>query len=255
MYTDNILKLAVFAGKIILENGGETYRTEDTITRMLENKVDIVETFVTPTGIFASVEVDGKILTIVRRVKKRIIDLNKVALVNDFSRRFAKEKGNNIDCNKYIKELNDIDKKKKYNYYFRITSAGIAAAASGMMIGNKLYDFIPTFITAILLQALVAYFEKLKFSTFIINILGGSFVSVFAILFSKMGIGSLDGIIIGSIMTLVPGVTLTNAVRDAISGDFLSGVSRGIEAVVAAISIAVGVGALLKIWFILGGIL
>jgi len=70
MYTDNILKLAVFAGKIILENGGETYRTEDTITRMLENKVDIVETFVTPTGIFASVEVDGKILTIVRRVKK-----------------------------------------------------------------------------------------------------------------------------------------------------------------------------------------
>ena len=41
---------------MILENGGETYRAEDTMVRMLANKVDDVETFVTPTGIFMSVE-------------------------------------------------------------------------------------------------------------------------------------------------------------------------------------------------------
>lgn len=91
MDINEILKLASLAGQIILENGGETYRTEDTIVRMLENKVDKVETFVTPTGIFVSVEQDGKIYTKIIRILKRSTVLNKVALVNAFSRRFSQE--------------------------------------------------------------------------------------------------------------------------------------------------------------------
>ncbi len=39
----------------------------------------------------------------------------------------------------------------------------------------------------------------------------------------------MDTIIIASIMPLVPGVAITNAMRDTISGDFVSGLSRGME--------------------------
>ena len=40
----------------------------------------------------------------------------------------------------------------------------------------------------------------------------------------------LDPIIIGSIMPLVPGVAITNAIRDTIQGDLVAGNSRATEA-------------------------
>ncbi len=65
----------------------------------------------------------------------------------------------------------------------------------------------------------------------------------------------VDKIIIGSIMPLVPGVAITNALRDSISGDFVSGMSKLSEAVIIAVAIAIGVGAILNVeLLILGGV-
>jgi uncharacterized membrane protein YjjP (DUF1212 family) len=49
-------------------------------------------------------------------------------------------------------------------------------------------------------------------------------------------------IIIGSIMPLVPGVPITNAIRDTLQGDYNSGTARAMEAFVISLGIAVGVG-------------
>ena len=51
-----------------------------------------------------------------------------------------------------------------------------------------------------------------------------------------------QAIIVGCMMQLVPGVAITNFIRDSISGDFLSGISRGSEALFVAMAIAFGVG-------------
>ena len=53
-------------------------------------------------------------------------------------------------------------------------------------------------------------------------------------------IRSVDMVIIGNIMTLVPGVGLTNALRDLLVGDSVSGLLRLIEAILMAIAIAAG---------------
>lgn len=44
---------------------------------------------------------------------------------------------------------------------------------------------------------------------------------------------------IGTIMLLVPGLVLTNAIRDLVSGDLISGLSRAAEALVGS---ALGIG-------------
>ena len=41
-------------------------------------------------------------------------------------------------------------------------------------------------------------------------------------------------------MLLIPGVALTNSIRDIISGDIVSGMLRFIEAMVTALAIAAG---------------
>ena len=66
----------------------------------------------------------------------------------------------------------------------------------------------------------------------------------------------IDSVIIGSLMPLVPGVAIVNAIRDIISGDFVSGTSRLTEAVLIAVALALGVGTVLQGYiFIFGGIL
>ena len=50
-----------------------------------------------------------------------------------------------------------------------------------------------------------------------------------------------DVVTVGGIMTLVPGVAITNAIRDIINGDNLSGLVRGLEAALTSVAIAMGV--------------
>ena len=52
---------------------------------------------------------------------------------------------------------------------------------------------------------------------------------------------NLDIVIISSIMPLVPGVAITNAVRDTLQGDYISGCARVLEAFLKAAGIAVGI--------------
>ena len=56
-------------------------------------------------------------------------------------------------------------------------------------------------------------------------------------------------------MPLVPGVAFTNAVRDTIGDELISGISRAVEALFIAIAIAAGVGVAMSIGLYLGGIL
>ena len=56
------------------------------------------------------------------------------------------------------------------------------------------------------------------------------------------GTMDLNVIIIASIMPLVPGVAITNAVYDTLHGDYISGAARMLEAFVTAAAIAIGVG-------------
>lgn len=51
-------------------------------------------------------------------------------------------------------------------------------------------------------------------------------------------------------MILTPGVAITNSLRDIMSGDYISGMARMLEALLTATFIAVGVGIMMVI---LGG--
>ena len=67
-----ILEIASRAGRLVLENGGETYRAEETMNRAaLSLGAAVSESFVTPTVVMLSVQDnDKKTETIIHRVKK-----------------------------------------------------------------------------------------------------------------------------------------------------------------------------------------
>jgi len=61
-----------------------------------------------------------------------------------------------------------------------------------------------------------------------------------------VGLGeNLNPIIVGSVMTLVPGVAITNGFRDLMAGHLLAGISILANAVLTATAIGIGVAVVL----------
>ena len=104
-----------------------------------------------------------------------------------------------------------------------------------------------SFLIGMLIKTVSFLLEKREWNVFFTNALSAGLAAVAALGFQYMdhGINS-DIVIISSIMLLVPGLAITNAVRDTMAGDYLSGVARATEAFLIAVAIAVGIGFVLS---------
>ena len=106
MDINRILNFASNAGKIMLQSGGETYRVEETITRICQSfSVDDVDVFASPTAVMVSIIMDGKIYSVVKRISSRGIDLNKVHNINSLSRTIYKKRPSIEFCEKEFRNI------------------------------------------------------------------------------------------------------------------------------------------------------
>ena len=247
MDLNEILHVATFAGKIMLESGGETYRAEEIIWRICKiYGVEDAESFVTTTGIMVSICYNGETYSLIRRVSARTIDLDKVDRVNDLSRNIVNR---GLTVSELKEQLQIIDNGERYSNKTVILISALGAFCFVFLFGGKLPEAIAAFFIGLLIKYLSIKFSSLEINQFFINSICAGIVAIIAIIFLKLGlINDLDKTIIGSIMLLVPGLAITNAIRDTISGDLLAGSTRAVEAILVAISIAIGTGAVLSFW-------
>lgn len=244
---NKILQTSTLAGKLLLENGAEIYRVEETICKICNAYgIDNVDSYVTPTGIMVSLTENNETFSIVKRVTNRRINLNIIDQINDLSRKVAVSK---IPIESFNDKLLEIKHSKNYSLKTSTLFSGITSFGFSLMFGGSVLDGICAFIIGIPLNLLVFYLTSKKINSFFINFLGGAFVAFLALIFNYFNICQhIDKTIVGTIMLLVPGLAITNAIRDVIAGDYLSGVVRGAEAFLTAIAIAVGSGTILSIF-------
>ncbi|GAA0721939.1 threonine/serine exporter family protein [Clostridium malenominatum] len=245
---NRILHLATFAGEIMLQSGAEIYRVEETIGRIcISYGVQIAHSFVTPTGIIMSIT-DNKdiVLTKVVRINKRTVDLDKIAKVNDFSRKISVE---HMDFDFAEEMLREINNSGNYSKKTLSISSSIAAGFFTLLFGGTFKDFLISLTIGFIIKWLSITLQKIDTNAFFINAIGGAVSSFIALLSTALGLGdNTDKIVIGSLMLLVPGLAITNAIRDTLAGDLLAGNSRASEAFLIAVAIAVGSGLVFTIW-------
>ncbi|MBW6409893.1 threonine/serine ThrE exporter family protein [Clostridium weizhouense] len=254
MDLNKLLQISTFAGKIMIESGAETYRVEETICRICTSfGVDEADSFVTPTGVMVSVTHKNQVLTLVKRVTSRGVDLNKIDKINTLSRR---TQTNKMTLDDFNKELIKIAKGDRYSNFFTLIWSGISAGSFAILFGGNYKDFFAATLIGLIIKIIFIKCENLNLNEFFINCLCGGVCALLTIILIKFNLNNnLDKTIIGSLMLLVPGLTITNAIRDTIAGDFLAGITKISEAFLVAVSIAVGSGAVLSIFINkLGGI-
>ena len=160
------------AGRLIMENGGETYRVEETITRMGHAfGFNEVECFAVPSGIFISYrKADGAIETAVKRIRKKGIDLTRVDAVNAVSRRMEQER---LTCEEVMSLLKEIEHRPA-----KISRLGLTAAVAmssfgwAAMFGGGMMDCIVAFAVALLGQGLAFALDKAGMRSFVSTLLG-----------------------------------------------------------------------------------
>lgn len=242
-----LLSFAISLGEVMLQNGAETHRVEDTVERILSMGRDTMpETFVTPTGIFASIHspLYGGTITKFKRISERSINLEKVTRANSLSRHFVEGK---LTLLEGFEELEKISQITPYSRLLVLFCHGLVCFVFALLFNGCITDAFVAFVVGILLGFTLNILAKHKTSPFLASLLGGASLTLYTMIFYKFGmVVSYESVITGSIMPLVPGVAITNAVRDILNGDFLSGASRVTEAIITAVAIATSVGVILS---------
>ncbi|TMN21965.1 threonine/serine exporter family protein [Lentibacillus cibarius] len=234
-----IARVSMLAGKIMLESGAETYRVEDTMNRIasafgLEN----VQSYATPTGIHFSV--DFAEVTNFIRIQNRATDLHKIAEVNSISRDITSAK---ISINEALVKLNDVDRARlAFPFWMQIIAAALASGSFAIMFGGDWPDLFPATIAGGVGYAAMLGAAALVEVSFVAHFAASFILGILAVLFISNGFGAnVDKVIIGAVMPLVPGLHITNAVRDLMAGHLVAGVSKGVESVLTAFAIGAGV--------------
>lgn len=239
-----IMQLCLKAGAIMLRNGAETSRVEETVRRMaLSFGVREVHSFVTPTGIFISLNEETKLI----RIYWRKIDLDKVSQVNQISRTLAEGK---MSLTEAYRRMVKIDRQRPiYPLGLTLVSSGIASASFTLLFGGAWSDSLVGFVVGVTIQLMFSMFLIEGIGKFFFEWLAPIVAGVISFTAVKLGWTHLpDSILTGALMLLVPGVAITNAVRDILSGDLVSGMARGAEAAITAISVAAGVATVIAIF-------
>lgn len=242
-----VVDVALEAGRILLKNGGEIFRVEETITRICNHfGVEQVDIFTLSHGIFVSAEnEEGDVYTRVKHIPLSGANLEVVAEVNELSRQIA---GGNVTVEEAGERLKAIEKKPSKGWQVQILASGLSAACYGFLLGATLTESMVTFIIGCLLQMWVLLAKRCHLSKIVLNIAGGMLITILAVrlrLILSPAVLRLNSMIIGAIMPLIPGLAFTNAIRDIADGDFLSGTVRMMDALMVFVYIAIGVGIVL----------
>jgi len=251
MNPQHCLETAVLAGEILTRSGAETYRVEETMRYILSvSGSDTAEAFALPTGVFASIASQGsQAITLVKRIDHRGINLSSIAQVNDISRAL---KADQITMEEAYQRLKQI-KAKAYSRMVHHLSTAFLIFGFVLLLNGSLIDAAFSLFNGILMIIVFEGARRIDSNPFITTLFASAVVTIGAIVLQKaFPFVNADVITIASMMPLVPGTAITNAIRDTLQGDYMSGSARALEAVVIAVSIAIGVAVGLSV---LGGLL
>lgn len=249
---DKVIYLATKTGSCLLESGAETYRVEDTICRILAS-FDMVNNncFSTPTGIMSSCVYEDKTYSQVARIKTRNTNLDRIDKLNQLSR-----DASTLTIREYEKRLDQIIQEKPYSDLETIIFAGFTSFGFTLVFKGIIFDALIAFVLGCLVRYFTIVFEKKLINSFFIIVWCSFVVSLITVILGYLKlVQNVDIVIIGTIMLLVPGLAITNAIRDFLAGDLVSGVARAFEATLVAIAVAVGSGIAMTLLLALGGLL
>lgn len=234
-----ILTIALDVGEQILECGGEVSRVEDTIQRICAGYgASRTDVFAITSSIVVTMHRGGGCVTQTRRINGSVTDFGRMEALNALSRRIC---GERPDTGTVQRELQKISEGNVHRAFPGLMGYLLGSGSFAVFFGGSLRDGICAMLCGILIFAMDRRVRRFWESRLLYAMLCSFLAGVCALIFNRMGLCEhVDKVMIGDIMLLIPGIALTNALRDLFMGDTISGLLRLMEALLQAAAIACG---------------
>ncbi len=235
---EQALRLATEAGHILLENGAEISRVEETMERIAEAyHIEDESFFVLSNGIIAT----GQHYARAEFIPIRGTQLSRVAAVNQLSRDVVHPTGKVMPVTELQHRLQSIRTMPAKPWWELILGIALGVSSFCILFGGSLMDAAATLVCGLFLGSFITFIGPHQNRLFN-NLLGGMVGGLLCILAVTLGFGQhLPNMIIGVIIALVPGVPFTNGIRDLANEDYIAGTTRLTDAFLAFLCIAIGV--------------
>jgi uncharacterized membrane protein YjjP (DUF1212 family) len=240
MQPEQLLTCALDIGEQMLVSGAEIGRVEDSIRHICSaygcGRTDV---FTITSSIVVSIEdAHRNFYTQTRRITATKTDLTRLDKLNALSRRICREKP---DYEAVQTDIRRICSGKSYPLWLEALASALIAGSFAVFFGGSLADGLVSALLGFGLRFATWLLQKAHMNAIFTNVVASFAMSFAAICLTRLGLGQdVNMIIIGNIMLLIPGIALTNSLRDMISGDIMTGLLRFLDAVLVAAAIAAG---------------
>ena len=248
----DFLHIFLDMGDALLNSGAEIFRVEDTLNRMgYACGAAQMNVFVITSSIVITMEFPGEgARTQTRRIRENGgNDFTKLEQLNDLSRHFCNHPVPAAELQREFDKIN-INKTKQL---WKLIGSILGACSFALFYGGSIPDAVAAGFGAVLIWGLQQYLRPVCMNEvtfqFVVSFFTGCAICGLTLLCPFL---RMDKIMIGDIMLLIPGILMTNSIRDILIGDTISGVMRLVESLLWAGALACGF--MCAIWFV-GGVL
>lgn len=236
-----ILDIATSIGYYILKYGGEINRVEDTVERIgLSYQMDAVHVFAISSTIVVTMVKNGNAISQTRRVHKLETNLERVEQYNALSREIC---NNNLSYDVLLERIKQIETNISYPFWVSFLAYSLVGGSFAIFFGGGIKECIVGFIVGFLLRFVMLATDKFQANPFFANATGAAatviLIKIASLLLPTLNVQTTT---ISVLMLLVPGVLLTNCIRDFVATDYTAGLSKIVESIFIATAIALGVG-------------
>ena len=227
--------------------GAETFRVEDTVRRILRTYGVECEVFAIPNSLTVSFEAThGKPLTIMKRIGYHGNDLEALEQLNALSRRICREKPTVEEASEWLRQT--MARCRVYRPAVAYLGSFLGGLGFALVFGGSLRDCLWAGLMGMIIGFVNRFLDRFEANPFFSTILASFLMAVPAYVAAGLGwLDNPDAAIIGALMILVPGLLITNSMRDIIYGDTNSGINRIVQVLLSAFAIALGTAAAWRI--------
>ena len=235
-----LIDLACDLGYELSMSGAETFRVEESISRILAAYGLNTEVFAIPNYLAVTVLLaDGTPITRMRRIGNHGNDLDRLERLSALSRRICETRPDPGTAQRQLADT--LASMKVYSPLIRGLGDFLGGGGFALFFGGSFVDALCAGLCGLLVGLVMAILGTRRTAPFFNTLAASFFMSLLAYGLNAAGLcPNPNAANIGALMILVPGLTFTNAMRDILYGDTNSGVNRIVQVLLLAAAIALG---------------
>ena len=236
----DIVDLALWAGQLLMQNGAESERVEETVHTMGTGLgCDWGDVLVFPNAIVLTHMSGEEVRTRIQRVAEAGVNMTLISAISHLTHRVGEGKYDRFQVRAELERINSTP--RHYNRLLTTLAVGLTCAAFSRLFGGDWNIFGVTLVAALAAMVVRQELYERQFNALLVTVVTAFIAGSLVGLSDLLRISSQSEIgMAASVLLLVPGVSFINAVEDQIKGHTLAGLARGVTGVLIILAIALG---------------